>query len=72
MGKENLVKAFTGPESLAILIKSRLDEISVESIIKNDSSDAFLGTIPQNVDLYINKKNLEKASPIIQTIVMNR
>ena len=72
MGTEDLVKAFTGPESLAILIKSRLDEIVIESIIKNDSSDAFLGIAPQNIDLYISKKNLEKASPIIQAVLMNK
>ena len=71
MKKENLVKVFAGPESLVILLKSRLEEIGVESIIKNDSSDSFLGTAPQIVDLYISKKYLKKANPIIKTVIKN-
>ena len=72
MGKENLFKVFTGSESSVIFLKSRLDEIGVESIIKNDSSDAFLGTAPQVVDLYISKRNLKKANPIIQSMIENK
>ncbi len=69
MGKENLVKVFAGPESLALLLKSRLEENGIDSIIKNDSSDAFFGTTPQVVDLYINKSDLKKADPIVRTVV---
>jgi hypothetical protein len=72
MEKENLIKVFAGSGSSAILIKSRLKEIGIESMIKNDSSDAFLGTAPQVVDLYINKPNLKKARPIIQNVVKNK
>jgi hypothetical protein len=72
MEKENLIKVYSGSEASAILIKSRLEEIGVESIIKNDSSDAFLGTTPQVVDLYISKKNLKRANPIIQNVVQKK
>jgi hypothetical protein len=68
MEKGNLIKVFAGAESSVILLKNRLEEIGVECIIKNDSPDAFLGTAPQVVDLYVNKRDLGKAKPIIQTI----
>jgi hypothetical protein len=71
MKKENLIKVFAGSESSAILLKSRLKEIGVESIVKNDSSDAFLGTAPQVVDLYISKSDLKKSNPVIQGLVKN-
>jgi len=71
MKKENLIKVFAGSESSAILLKSRLKEIGVESIVKNDSSDAFLGTSPQVVDLYISKSDLKKSNPVIQGLVKN-
>ena len=71
MKKENLIKVFAGSESSAILLKSRLKEIGVESIVKNDSSDAFLGTSPQVVDLYISKSDLKKSNPVIRGLVKN-
>jgi hypothetical protein len=69
MEKENLIKVFAGTEATVILLKNRLEEIGINCIIKNDSSDAFLGTAPQVIDLYINEVNLKKAKPIIQSIV---
>ena len=72
MKKENLIKVFAGSESSAILLKSRLKEIGVESVIKNDSSDAFLGTTPQVVDLYINKTDLKKSNPVIKGLVKKK
>jgi len=72
MKKENLIKVFAGSESSAILLKSRLKEIGVESVIKNDSSDAFLGTTPQVVDLYISKNDLKKSNPVIKGLVKKK
>jgi len=69
MKKEQLIKVFAGSEQTAILLKDRLEQIGVESIIKNDSSDAFFGQAPQIVDLYIGKTNIEKAQQIIQEII---
>ena len=69
MEKENLIKVFAGSEPTGILLKSRLEEIGINCIIKNDSSDAFLGTAPLIIDLYINEENLEKAKPVIQSIL---
>ncbi|HKK42766.1 MAG TPA: DUF2007 domain-containing protein [Bacteroidales bacterium] len=71
MKKENLVKVFGGKEALALLLKGRLYEIGVESIIKNDAMDAFLGTSPGTVDLYIAGADIEKAKDIIQDVIDN-
>jgi len=67
MKKETLIKVFAGQESSAILLKSKLSNIGVESIIKNDSLDAYLGTSPSVVDLYIDQNDLEKAKPILES-----
>jgi hypothetical protein len=65
MKKHTLIKVFAGEESSAILLKNRLSEIGIESIIKNDSSNAFFGARPEVIDLYIDDNDLEKAGPII-------
>jgi len=61
----NLIKVFSGPEASAILLKSRLEDSGISSIIKNDSSDAFLGTVTPVIDLYIQELDLKKAQLII-------
>jgi len=38
----DLIKVYSGTEATVILIKSRLEETGISSIIKNDSSEAFL------------------------------
>jgi hypothetical protein len=67
MKNETLIKVFAGQESSAILLKSKLSAIGIESIIKNDSLDAYLGTSPSVVDLYIDPEDLEKARPVIES-----
>jgi hypothetical protein len=64
--EKNLVKVFSGAEAPAILLKKRLEETGIEALIKNDSHDAFLGAAPRVVDVYIEEKNIDKASAIIQ------
>jgi hypothetical protein len=67
MRKGTLIKVFAGEESSAILLKSKLSGVGVESIIKNDSIDAYLGTSPSVVDLYIDQDDLEKARPVLES-----
>jgi len=67
----NLIKVFSGPEASAILLKSRLEDSGISSIIKNDSSDAFLGTVTPVIDLYIQESDLKKAQLIISEINNN-
>jgi hypothetical protein len=64
-----LIKIFTGPESLAMLISKRLEETGFPSLIKNDSMTAYLGTAPLFVDLYIDEADMEKAGPLIDEII---
>jgi hypothetical protein len=69
MEKENLVKIYGGPEASALLLKEILNEMGIESMIKNDSMDAFLGTSPESVDLYISGKDFEKTKDKIRNAV---
>ena len=72
MNKTNqLIKVFTGPEASAILLKTRLEEIGISSIIKNDSGFAYLGVTPGIIELYIQESDFEKAQLIITEINKN-
>lgn len=65
---EALIRVFTGSETSAILLRSRLEEAGISSIIKDDSSEAFLGIATQMRDLYIRNADLEKAKPLLAEI----
>ena len=65
---DELIKVFTGPEGTVILLKSRLEEAGICSIIKNDSSEAFLGVTTPFTDLYIKETDLDNAQPFISEI----
>jgi len=64
----DLIKVYSGTEATVILIKSRLEETGISSIIKNDSSEAFLGVTTPLTDLYIKESDLKNAQPIIAEI----
>jgi hypothetical protein len=64
--EKNLIRVFTGPEASAILLKSRLEEIGVFTLTKNDFSGSFLGVVPPSVDLYINESDLKRAVLLIR------
>lgn len=63
---DNLIKVFTGSETLVIYLQGRLEEIGISTLIKNDSITAYLeGSPPPSVDLFIQEIDLKKADPII-------
>jgi hypothetical protein len=63
---DNLIKVFTGSETLVFLLKGRLEEIGITSLIKNDSITAYLeSSPPPSIDLFIQEVDLTKADPII-------
>jgi hypothetical protein len=66
--EENLVKVYSGPETSAILLKSRLEENGIDALIKNDSEDAFYGVSPKVVDLYVTAEDLKITKTIIQDL----
>jgi len=63
--EEKIIKVFTGPEPAALLLMKRLEEIGVESLIRNESELGYLGATPELLDLYILEDDLEKARPLI-------
>ena len=63
--EEKIIKVFTGPEPAAFLLMKRLEEIGVESLIRNESELGYLGAVPDLLDLYILEDDLEKARPLI-------
>jgi hypothetical protein len=65
---ENLVKVFSGPESTAILLKSRLEVTGINVLIKNDSEDAFFGMTPKVVDLYVKAADLKITRTTMQDL----
>ena len=64
-----LIKIFTGAEASVILLKKRLEDISVSALAKNDFSDAFLGVAPPLLDLYIKESDLSKAESLIKDFI---
>lgn len=76
MGKENnLIRVFTGTEVLVYLLKERLEEVGVSSLIKNDFQSGLtvglISGVPSAVDLYIQESDLEEAKPIIKEFTEN-
>jgi hypothetical protein len=65
---ENLIKVFSGPESSAILLKSRLEETGISALIKNDSEDAFFRVTPRVVDLYVKEADLKITKTTMQDL----
>ncbi len=63
--KDNIVWIYTGTEASVLLLKARLEEAGITSLIKDDSSSAFLGVVPGVIDLYIEEKDVNAAKPIV-------
>lgn len=63
--EEKIIKVFTGPEPATLLLMKRLEEIGIESLIRNESELGYLGAVPDLLDLYILEDDLEKAKPLI-------
>lgn len=69
---DNLIKVFTGSETLVILLKGRLEEIGISSLIKNDSITAYLeSSPPPSIDLYIIESDFKKAESRINEFIQN-
>jgi hypothetical protein len=70
----NLIKVFTGTELVVNLLKSKLEEIGITGIVKNDFQSAIIagfGASPTSVELYIDKENLPKAEDILAEFYKN-
>jgi hypothetical protein len=69
--EEKLIKVFAGTEAKALLLKARLEEAGISALVKNDSQDAFFGTAPAVVDLYIRNADRLKAAPLLEQEGLN-
>jgi len=68
---KDLIKVFAGGEASVLLLKSRLKEIGIPSLIKNDSPASWIGNAPPAIDLYIRETDLEESEPVIRDFIRN-
>ena len=70
--KNKLIRVYTGTEVTVILLKGRLEEMGISSIIQNDyklgTEVGFVGGVQSAVDLYIQQSDYKKAEPLIDEI----
>jgi predicted metalloendopeptidase len=67
--KDTLIKAFSGTESLVLILKDKLEQNGIIATIRNNSGDSFLGGIPIALDLYIRHNDIQQAEPIIREFI---
>jgi hypothetical protein len=71
--KDELIRAYTGTEITVILLKGRLEEIGISSVIQNDYKSGinvgFVGGVQSAVDLYIQQSDYKKAQPVINEFI---
>ena len=69
-----LMKIFSGSEILAQALKSKIEEVGVNTIIKNNIQSAKLagfGTADQAVEVFIQEIDFGKANPVIEEFRMS-
>jgi len=67
--KDTLIKAFSGTESLVLILKDKLEQNGIIATIRNNSGDSFLGGTPIALDLYIRHNDIQQAEPIIREFI---
>jgi hypothetical protein len=71
--KDKLIRAYTGTEITVILLKGRLEEIGISSVIQNDYKSGinvgFVGGVQSAVDLFIQQSDYKKAEPVINEFI---
>lgn len=63
------MKVFSGSEILALALQGKIEEIGVNTIVKNNIQSATLGgfgNLGQAVELFIQETDFAKANPIIE------
>jgi hypothetical protein len=72
--KNKLIRIYTGTEVTVILLKGRLEELGISSIIKNEYKSGvevgFVGGVQSAVDLFIQLSDFEKAEPVIRDFII--
>jgi hypothetical protein len=64
-----LMKVFSGSEILALALQGKIEEVGVDTVIKNNIQSARLsgfGDLGQAVEVFIQETDFAKANPIIE------
>lgn len=63
------MKVFSGSEILALALQGKIEEIGVNTVVKNNIQSATLGgfgNLGQAVEVFIQETDFAKANPIIE------
>jgi ribosomal protein L18 len=69
-----LMKIFSGSEILAQALQAKIEEVGVNTIVKNNIQSAKLagfGTADQAVEVFIQEIDFGKANPVIEEFRMS-
>lgn len=64
-----LMKVFSGSEILALALQGKIEEVGVDTVLKNNIQSARLagfGNSGQAVELFIQETDFAKANPVIE------
>lgn len=64
-----LMKVFSGSEILAFALQEKMEEVGVNTVVKNNIQSARMagfGNLGQAVELFIQETDFAKANPIIE------
>lgn len=64
-----LMKVFSGSEILALALQAKIEEIGVNTVLKNNIQSATLGgfgNLGQAVEVFIQETDFSKANPVIE------
>ncbi len=68
-----LMKVFSGSEILAQALQAKIEEIGVNTVIRNNNQSNVLPSTayPKPVELFIEEVDFSKANPVIEEFRMN-
>jgi hypothetical protein len=69
-----LMKVFSGSEILALALQEKIEEVGVNTMVKNNIQSAQMagfGTTGQAVELFIQETDFAKANPVIEEFRLN-
>ena len=68
------MKVFSGSEILALALQQKIEEVGVDTLLKNNIQSATLagfGNSGQAVELFIQETDFAKANPVIEEFRMS-
>lgn len=69
----NYIKIYTGESFVAQQIVSQLQGMGIEAIIKDEAESArlagFASSMLGQIDLYVNKDEVEKATAVVEAVL---